>query len=158
MVQYTRADVGGHSQNCPDALTLEPVAKIGEYFEEQYEDYKCGRHLGMSFTKSGKLLVCDAIFGLYILDLDRETEKKRIMDSKALDKMEYKPLLTPDDILNGSQNMVFNSLVLSQDDETVFLTVSSTRFPLRDSAFELLSDPSGRVIKYNLRTEETEFW
>ena len=142
----------------PDALTFEPVAKIGEYCEEQYEEYKCGRPLGMSFTKSGKLLVCDAIFGLYILDLDRETEKKRIMDSKDLDKMDYKPLLTPDDILNGSQNMVFNSLVLSQDDETVFLTVSSTRFPLRDSAFELLSDPSGRVIKYNLRTEETEFW
>lgn len=140
----------------PDALTFEPVAKIGEHCEEQYEEHKCGRPLGMSFTKSGKLLVCDAVFGFYMLDLDKKVERNRIMDLKDLDKVDYKPLLTPDILLNGSQNIVFNSLVLSQDDETVFLTVSSTRFPLRDSVFEIGSDPSGRVIKYNLRTEETE--
>jgi len=140
----------------PDALTFEPVAKIGEYCEEQYEEYKCGRPLGMSFTKTGKLLVCDAVFGLYLLDLDKKVEENRILDLKDMDKVDYKALLTPDAIINGSQNVLFNSLVLSKDDETVFLTVSSTRFPLRDSSFELISDPSGRVIKYNLRTKETE--
>jgi len=140
----------------PEALTMEPVAKIGEDCEEQYEEYKCGRPLGLTFTKSGELLVCDAVFGLYMIDLDKKIEENRILGLKDMNKVDYKPLLTPNAIINGSQNLVFNSLVLAQDDETVFLTVSSTRFPLRDSGFELLSDPSGRVIEYNLRTEETK--
>ena len=129
---------------------------MGDDCEEQYEEHKCGRPLGLGFTKSGKFLVCDAVFGFYILDLDNKVEKNRILDLKDLNKVDYKPLLTPDILLNGSQNIVFNSLVLSEDDETVFLTVSSSRFALRDSVFEIGSDPSGRVIKYNLRTEETE--
>lgn len=60
----------------PEALTFEPVAKIGEQCQEQHEEYKCGRPLGMTFTKSGKLLVCDAVFGFYMLDLDKKKSKK----------------------------------------------------------------------------------
>jgi len=140
----------------PIALTFKPVAKIGEYCEEQYEEHKCGRPLGMTFTKEGKLLVCDAVFGLYMLDLDKKVEENRIRDNREIEKVDYEPLLTPETIINGSQNVVFNSLVLANDGETVYFTVSSTRFPLRDSGFELISDPSGRVLEYNLRTRETK--
>ena len=38
------------------ALTAEPVAKIGGLCEEQYQEETCGRPLGLTFTKTGKLL------------------------------------------------------------------------------------------------------
>ena len=38
------------------ALTAEPVAKIGRPCDEQYQEETCGRPLGLTFTKTGKLL------------------------------------------------------------------------------------------------------
>ena len=112
--------------------------------------------LGMTFTKAGSLLVCDAVFGLFLIDLDKKVEKNRISESKYDQFVEYTPLLTPETVVNGSQNLVFNSLVLAEDDRTVYITVSSTNFPLQDALWEVSTEPSGRVIKYDLHTQETE--
>jgi len=139
------------------ALTAQPVARIGGKCEEQYQEQTCGRPLGMAFTKTGKLIVCDAVYGLYLIDIDKKQEEEnRISEKKYEDIVDYSPLLTPDKIINGSQNFVFNSLVMSSDDETVYLTVSSTNFHLSDSLWEVSSTPSGRVIQFNLRTQETK--
>ena len=136
--------------------SVTPVAKIGYDCDEQFEERRCGRVLGMTFTKAGSLLVCDAVFGLFLIDLDKKVEKNRISESKYDQFVEYTPLLTPDTVVNGSQNLVFNSLVLAEDDRTVYITVSSTNFPLQDALWEVSTEPSGRVIKYDLHTQETE--
>ena len=74
---------------------------------------------------------------------------------------------------------VYNSIVLASDDQTVYLTVSSTRFVLSDGVFEvenqskinlflemsivtifslkIVSDGSGRLVAYNLSTKKVKF-
>ena len=139
-----------------NSLTATPVAKVGGPCDEQHQESRCGRVLGMTFTQTGKLLVCDAVFGLFLIDLDKRTEENRISNSKYDQYVEYTPLLTPDNVVNGTRNIVFNSLVLASDDETVYLTVSSTNFPLQDALWEVASSPSGRIIKFNIESKETE--
>ena len=89
-----------------------------------------------------------------MVDLDREVEQGRIMNTAQLERVEYTALLTPDMLVEGEKNRVVNAVALASDDETVYLTVSSTRFQLSDSLFEIMSDASGRVVRYNLRTKE----
>ena len=97
------------------------------------------------------------MFGLYLLDIDKKVEEEnRITEKKYEDLVEYSPLLKPETLMNGSQNLVFNSVAVSSDDQTVFLTVSSTTFPLSDCLWEVSASPSGRVIQYNLVTQETK--
>ena len=110
----------------------------------------------MTFTKKGKLLITDAVFGLYLIDLDKKTDENRISDRKYDLNVEYTPILSPETIVNGSRNHVFNSLVLADDDKTVYISVSSTNFPLQDALWEVSSSPSGRILKYNLETGQTE--
>jgi len=138
-------------------LSITPIAKIGQDCAGQHEDVKCGRPLGLTFTSSGKLLVCDAVLGLYLIDLDRpDPESGRITSYKTFDKVSYELLLSPETVVDGLQNVVFNSVAIGSDNKTVYLSVSSTRFPLRDSMFELLSDPSGRILQFDLETRETK--
>ena len=97
------------------------------------------------------------MFGLYLIDIDKKMEEEnRITEKKYEDLVDYTPLLSPTTLINGSQNLVFNSLAVSSDDQTVYLTVSSTNFPLSDGLWEVSATPSGRVIQYNLVTQETE--
>lgn len=141
----------------PEDLSITPVARIGEECSGQYEDFKCGRPLGLTFTSTGKLLVCDAVLGLYLIDLDRPNDAEgRITPYKNFERVSYEQLLSPETFINGSQNLVFNSIALGSDNKTVYISVSSTRFPLRDSMFELLSDPSGRILQFDLETRETK--
>ena len=97
------------------------------------------------------------MYGLYLIDIDKKQEEEnRISDKKYEDVVDYSPLLSPNKLINGSQNFVFNSLVISSDDETVYLTVSSTNFPLSEALWEVSARPSGRVIQFNLRSQETK--
>ena len=58
------------------------------------------------------------MYGLYLIDIDKKQEEEnRISEKKYEDIVDYSPLLTPDKLINGSQNFVFNSLVISSDDE-----------------------------------------
>jgi len=141
----------------PEDLSITPVARIGEACAGQHEDFKCGRPLGLAFTSTGKLLVTDAVLGLYLIDLDRPNESEgRITSFKTFDRVSYEQLLSPDTLVEGIENVVFNSVAIGSDNRTVYLTVSSTRFPLRDSMFEMVSDASGRVLQFDLETKETK--
>ncbi len=70
--------------------------------------------------------------------------------------MTYEHLLKPEDLLDGTPNTLFNSVVLANDNRTVYVTVSSTKFPLRDGMFELISDPTGRVLQYDLVSRQVK--
>ena len=78
---------------------------------------RCGRPLGLAFTKSGELLVCDAIHGLYMLHLEEEVVRRTMLLPIHLE-------------IQGKQHKVYNSIAISQDDQTDYLTISSTRFGL----------------------------
>ena len=80
--------------------------------------------------KAGKLLVCDAVFGLYMLDLekvtihfhfhhrildddyDQEVEENRIRASQQLERVEYTQLLPPDLQVDGKVHKVDNMIIV----------------------------------------------
>ena len=79
--------------------------------------------------KAGKLLVCDAVFGLYMLDLekvtihshfhhkildddDQEVEENRIRASQQLERVEYTQLLPPDLQVDGKVHKVDNKIIV----------------------------------------------
>ena len=74
--------------------------------------------------KAGKLLVCDAVFGLYMLDLEKvtdhlktventnhdenqEVEENRIRASQQLERVEYTQLLPPHLQVDGKVHKVW---------------------------------------------------
>ena len=59
----------------PDDLSITPVARVGTDCEGQHEDVKCGRPLGLEFTQDGDLLVCDAVFGLFLVKFNPQQVK-----------------------------------------------------------------------------------
>jgi len=154
---YTGLITGPIVKIDPEDLSIETVAQIGSQCGGQHEEEKCGRPLGMTFTKTGKLLVCDAVFGLYMLNFDKKVDTHgRIMDKRKVETVEYISLLTPDRLVNGTSPLVLNGLALSDDDDTVYLSVSSSRFSLSDSLFEMFSDGSGLILKFSISTQEVE--
>ena len=75
------------------------------------------------------MLVCDAIFGLYMLDLekvsihfhfhhkildddDQEVEENRIRASQQLERVEYTQLLPPDLQVDGKVHKVDNKIIV----------------------------------------------
>ena len=91
--------------------------------------------LGLEFDKDGNLIVADAYYGLYKVNL--KTDKKTPLVPSTLE-------------INGKKNLITNSLVLSQDSKTIYYTVSSTNFHLTNGMYEIMSVPSGRVLKYDV--------
>eukprot|EP00088_Acartia_fossae_P062451 TRINITY_DN7540_c0_g1_i1.p1 TRINITY_DN7540_c0_g1~~TRINITY_DN7540_c0_g1_i1.p1 ORF type:complete len:486 (+),score=91.66 TRINITY_DN7540_c0_g1_i1:146-1603(+) len=143
----------------PEDLSITPVARIGTNCEGQHEDVKCGRPLGLQFTPDGNLLVCDAVFGVHMLQFNRDDDESvvgRITSHRHQQHVSYEQLLNPDDIYDGSPNILCNSLVLGKDNRTVYISVSSTKFPLRDGMFELISDPTGRIVQLDLETRQVK--
>ena len=114
------------------------VTKIGSSFcpDLQHEEV-CGRILGLNFdTNQGHLLfLADAYYGLYKVNLKTQT-KTALVPSNAL--------------IDGKRNVLTNSLVLSKDSKTIYYTVSSTNFPLHNGMYEVLTKPSGRLLKYDV--------
>ena len=99
-----------------------------------HEEY-CGRILGLEFDQKGRLYVCDAYYGLYKVDL-KTGQNTALVPSSV--------------IIEGKKNLLTNSLAISKDGKTIFYTVSSTNFVLHNGVYELLTSPSGRVLKYDV--------
>ena len=111
------------------------VAKIGTLCTDTHQEKLCGRPLGLEFDKNGNLIVCDAYYGLWKIDM--KTMEKKVLVPANLD-------------IEGKQNMLTNSLTISKDSKTIYYTVSSTNFYLSDGMYEILTVPSGRVLKYDV--------
>jgi len=111
------------------------VTKIGELCQDTHHENICGRPLGLEFDKDGNLIIADAYYGLYKVNL--KTDKKTPLVPSTLE-------------INGKKNLITNSLVLSQDSKTIYYTVSSTNFHLTNGMYEIMSMPSGRVLKYDV--------
>ncbi|XP_017874286.1 PREDICTED: adipocyte plasma membrane-associated protein isoform X2 [Drosophila arizonae] len=114
------------------------VAKFGEPCAEIFEEAKCGRPLGLAFdTQGNNLIVADAYYGLWLVDLT--TNKKKLLVSPTQE--------LPGKSINRRAR-VFNSVTVSKEGE-IYWTDSSSDFTIQDIMFASLANPSGRLFKYN---------
>ncbi|CAG9860617.1 unnamed protein product [Phyllotreta striolata] len=113
------------------------VAQTGKPCKAHYEEHICGRPLGMKFRKHGYLYVADAYFGIL-----------RIL----VDDGEKQVIVSPDQIIKGKKTKWFSGVSLASNGD-IYWTASSTEFTLNNGLFELLSDPSGRLVHYNAATK-----
>ena len=109
------------------------VAKFGKPCEFLYEEDVCGRPLGMAFdTLGNNLIVADAYYGIWSVDLTNG-EKKQI--------------IAPDAILEGREVQrkakIFNSVAVTKNGD-IYWTDSSSDFGIQDGIYTLLANPSGR--------------
>ena len=111
------------------------VTKIGTFCTDTHQEKFCGRPLGLEFDKNGNLIVCDAYYGLWRINM--QTMEKTVLVPSTLE-------------IDGKQNLLTNSLTMSKDAKTIYYTVSSTNFQLTNGMYELLTVPSGRVLKYDV--------
>ncbi|GIY27421.1 adipocyte plasma membrane-associated protein [Caerostris darwini] len=117
-----------------------PILRTGETCEGQHEEHICGRPLGLTFNKAGRLFVADAYLGL--LSIDINTGKKvNLLPSKT--------------VVDGAPLMFLNSLTFDAKEENLYITQSSTRWNISSVLVSIIEhDTSGRLLKYNLKTKE----
>ncbi|XP_072390728.1 adipocyte plasma membrane-associated protein Hemomucin-like [Diabrotica undecimpunctata] len=115
---------------------ISPIVKTGKPCKAQYEERICGRPLGLKFHK-GLLYVADAYYG--ILSINVNNGKKKV-------------LVSPDQIIDGKKSKWFNGIAVSKNGD-IFWTDSSSTFHLENGLFELLSDPSGRLVHYDAKAK-----
>ncbi|KAH8332892.1 hypothetical protein KR074_003480 [Drosophila pseudoananassae] len=114
------------------------VTKIGQPCEDIYEESRCGRPLGLAFdTQGNNLLIADAYYGLWQVDLD--TNKKTLLVSPA-QELAGKAINRP--------AKVFNGVTVSKGGD-IYWTDSSSDFTIEDLVFATFANPSGRLFKYN---------
>uniref|UniRef100_A0A2M4BIT6 Putative hemomucin n=1 Tax=Anopheles marajoara TaxID=58244 RepID=A0A2M4BIT6_9DIPT len=118
------------------------IAKFGKPCELSFEEEICGRPLGMAFdTKGSNLIVADAYYGLWSVDLAKGGEKRQ--------------LVSPDTVLDGKgvnrKPKLFNSVAVARNGD-IFWTDSSSDFTIQDGVFTVFANPSGRLFQLDRAT------
>ncbi|CAG9789358.1 unnamed protein product [Diatraea saccharalis] len=113
------------------------VTKIGQPCTGIKQEHICGRPLGFVFDeKNNQMYVADAYHGIWKIDL--KTDKKQL-------------LVSPNVEIKGRTPKLFNHVALDGLGN-LYWTDSTSDFKLKDGAMSMLSDPSGRLFKYNAIT------
>ncbi|XP_065203656.1 adipocyte plasma membrane-associated protein Hemomucin-like isoform X1 [Planococcus citri] len=113
---------------------LIPFVKFGKSCEGIHQEHICGRPLGLHLDPSSKdLYVADAYYGLFKVNTTTGTVSQ---------------LVRPDTLIEGKTAKLFNSLLVASDG-SVYWTDSDSNFDLKNLAYSMLADGSGRLIKYN---------
>ncbi|KAG8192903.1 hypothetical protein JTE90_025612 [Oedothorax gibbosus] len=116
------------------------VVRTGKACEGQHEEDICGRPLGMTFNKAGRLYVADAYLGLFSVDV--KTGKKTL-------------LLSSSTIVEDLPLIFLNSLTFDEKEENLYISQSSTRWNISNVIISVMEhDTSGRLLKYNLNTKQ----
>lgn len=100
--------------------------------EAIYEEQKCGRPLGMDFDTIGNnLIVADAYYGIWQVDITNGKKKLLISPNQELDgKIKRKA-------------KIFNSVAVDKKGD-FYWTDSSSDFTLEDGFYTMMANPSGR--------------
>lgn len=98
------------------------------FVEGKWEEKKCGRPLGMRFAPDGKLIVADAYYGIYRVNVDKGT---------------FEVLVSSNDTINGKLPMNPNDLDVAKNGD-IYWSDSSTHSYLQDACNEFLGEASGR--------------
>ncbi|XP_005175371.2 adipocyte plasma membrane-associated protein Hemomucin [Musca domestica] len=121
------------------------VTKLGQPCEDITEESRCGRPLGLAFdTQGNNLLVADAYYGIWQVDLD--SHKKKL-------------LVSPQQVLPGKgadrPAKLFNDVAVDKQGN-IYWSDSSSDYLLQDLVYTSLVNPSGRVFKYDrVKNEST---
>ncbi|KAK0088374.1 hypothetical protein PV325_012272 [Microctonus aethiopoides] len=134
-VLYTTLHLGTVSKLVGNKLV--EVVKFGKKCDGMWEEEKCGRPLGLKFDKQGRLYVVDAYYGVFKVDV--ETGK-------------YEKIIDISVPIEGKVAMLPNSIDVASNGD-LFWTVSSNDFQLKDGMFSMLTDPTGRLIRYDAATK-----
>ncbi|XP_068619093.1 adipocyte plasma membrane-associated protein Hemomucin-like [Battus philenor] len=117
------------------------VTKIGQPCTGLTQEHICGRPLGFEIDGKNKLLyVADAYHGIWKVDF--KTDKKQL-------------LVSPNIKIDGKQPKIFNGITLDKSGD-LYWTHSSTDYDLSNGAMVPLSDPSGRLLYYNSKTNQSK--
>ncbi|KAL0869064.1 hypothetical protein ABMA27_007379 [Loxostege sticticalis] len=116
------------------------VTKIGQPCTDLKEEHICGRPLGFVIDeKKNQMYVADAYHGIWRVDLG--TDKKQL-------------LVSPRTEIKGQVPKLFNSVALDGNGN-LYWTHSSRDFDLKDGAYAMLTDPTGRLLQYNAAKNES---
>lgn len=119
------------------------VAKFGEPCEGEWEAAKCGRPLGMSLDKRrNHLIVADTYKGIFEVDLSNG---------------KWKVLIPAGTVVKGDtprKTALFNSVAVHSNGD-IYYTDSTSDFGLNDGIYSVLANPSGRLIHYNRKKNES---
>ncbi|XP_065203660.1 adipocyte plasma membrane-associated protein Hemomucin-like isoform X2 [Planococcus citri] len=108
---------------------LIPFVKFGKSCEGIHQEHICGRPLGLHLDPSSKdLYVADAYYGLFKVNTTTGTVSQ---------------LVRPDTLIEGKTAKLFNSLLVASDG-SVYWTDSDSNFDLKNLAYSMLADGSGR--------------
>lgn len=120
------------------------VAKFGKPCEGFAEEKICGRPLGMAFdTLGNNLIVSDAYYGIWLVDLNNGKKTLLISPNEELDGIIRRPAA------------LFNSVAVSKSGD-IYWTDSSSDFKLEDGVYTLFANPSGRLFHYSRSTKQTK--
>lgn len=116
------------------------VTRTGEECAGQHEEHKCGRPLGMTFTKTGNLYVADAYLGVFSIDV-KTGKKVNVLPAKT--------------VVDGLPLTLLNDITFDEKEQALYITQSSTKWNLSYVMVCIFEhDTSGRLLKYNLKTKE----
>ncbi|XP_057722870.1 protein STRICTOSIDINE SYNTHASE-LIKE 10 [Arachis stenosperma] len=101
-------------------------------------EHICGRPLGLKFDKkSGDLYIADAYLGLKVVGPEGGLATQVVTEAE------------------GQPFHFTNDMDISEDEDVIYFTDSSSAFPRRQFMFVLLhGDKTGRFLKYNKSTKE----
>lgn len=108
------------------------VAKFGYPCEGIFEESRCGRPLGLAFDTIGNnLIVADAYFGIWEVELTQGKKKQ---------------LISPHQVFDGKvqrKAKIFNSVAVDKSGD-IYWTDSSSDFAIEDGLYTVFANPSGR--------------
>lgn len=130
---------GGHVLRIEEDR-LVPIVKFGEKCDGIWQEHKCGRPLGLRFDKKGNLYVVDTYYGIFKVNVATG---------------EYENIVNISKPIGGKFSRTPNSVDVAKNGD-LYWTVSSTDFALYDIMMMFLSNPSGRLIRYNAAKKENE--
>ncbi|KYN29227.1 PREDICTED: adipocyte plasma membrane-associated protein-like [Trachymyrmex cornetzi] len=117
-----------------------PIVKFGEKCDGIWQEHKCGRPLGLKFDKKGNLYVVDAYYGIFQVNVATGEYKNIVNITKPID---------------GKVPRIPNSIDIAKNGD-IYWTDSNTDFALYDLLMTFLTNPSGRLIRYNAAKKENE--
>ncbi|KAG5347767.1 APMAP protein, partial [Acromyrmex charruanus] len=117
-----------------------PIVKFGEKCDGIWQEHKCGRPLGLKFDKKGNLYVADAYYGIFQVNVATGEYKNIVNITKPID---------------GKIPRIPNSIDIAKNGD-IYWTDSNTDFALCDLVMTFLTNPSGRLIRYNAAKKENE--
>ncbi|KAJ8683964.1 hypothetical protein QAD02_019756 [Eretmocerus hayati] len=128
---------GGHIVKIVENKVV-PLVNIGKECDGLLQ--KCSTPLGLKFDSKGFLYVSDGLNGIFKIDVKAKKYEKFISSESTVD---------------GKKSLFINSLDVASNGD-IYYSVSSTEITIDEAVYITMSNPSGRLIRYNAATKKNE--